>query len=240
MDPYSKLTGNTPTTQPGGINTPPPVPPGVSSQDKYKKTKQRLWIVSGVAVVLLIATGFLVFRATVTTGQLDNSYNKGFAAGKDDQSNSDQAKIKDITENPYRSYTGPDAYGNFVLYFPRNWSFVVTTLQPDFTSLASPDYVNSSSDKQAFRFTIRTGKYGDAKSKYDALVRNSKKQLVSKEITVSGINGTSYTGVLDTKITNGTVVILPLRDKVVTFQTDDNSAYSQYFTEMLNKVKINP
>ena len=225
-------------------NTPPPpvVPTGPSTGDKLKKTKRNFIIVTILLVIMVILAMFLTFRAFVSGAQLSDKYDEGTTAGKKQQAIADQNTLKDLAENPFRTYTAPESLGSFQISFPRNWSLSLSSNASgsDLDAQANPDYVDVNADKFALHIIDKSGNYESEKSKYSSLAKNSKGKLKVDEIKVSNITATRVTGALDNTLTNATLVFLPNRDKVLYLQTDDNDKYAQTFTEILAKAKINP
>lgn len=220
---------------------PPPSPTIQSTQDKLKKTRANFLIVSVLAVILLLTVGLLSFRAFVNTGKLNRTYNDGVAAGKKDQANADAAKIKDISENPYRTYTAAKELGAFQVSFPRNWSLWQSSNESDpLQAIANPEVVDDLAKLYALRFTMHNGNFSEIKTKYEGLIKSTKNKVSESSVKISGIDSFKFTGLLSTTTPNATITLVPVRDKVLEIQTDDNSKYTQAYNEILNKIKINP
>lgn len=240
MNPQTPLTPYSPPPAPGASAN-APSPAGISSQAKLQQTKRRLYIISGVAVVLLLACAFLSYRAFVNTGTLNTYYNNGVAAGKKAQAAADKATIADISQNPYRTYTAPRELGAFTVSYPRDWSVSLNEdTENPLMAYFNPNYVDVPTNNFALRVIVRNASFNQVKSDYETKVKLSKGKLTESAIKISDIDATRFSGPIDDKIPNGTVSILQVRDKVFLFQTDDNSKYLSYYNDIVNKVKINP
>lgn len=65
--------------------------------------------------------------------------------------------------------------------------------------------------------------------------------IVASDATVSGIAGRRYKGTIDAKTNaKAETVVIPLREKVIIFKTDDPDKYSTAFNNILNNTKLNP
>ena len=227
-----------PNTQFVPATTPPT---GESSAAKLKKTKRTLIIVGVVLALVIIATGFLGYRAYQGTTALNEKYSTGYNAGKADQGKADDAKIQEINRNPFRSFTAPKELGAFVVSFPRNWSLAVTKTTGEACSgYWQPDFVDTDSSAYALRISVTDDSYDSSLAKLRASVKSSKNKLTESTVEVSGVDGAKFSGLIDKKTTNGTVIILPLRDKTMVIQTDDNAKYGKDYDDIVTKLKINP
>ncbi len=231
---HYQMGGGTPPAPAGGPQ------PSQSTQDKLSKAKTNLILVSVVAVLLLGTVAYLSSKAFATSKKLNATFSSGEATGRQDQKKADAAEIKNISENPPRTYRAPDPFGAFVVTFPRNWSYVVNLNNTLYNAYANPDYVDEPSDFFALRVNMKAANYDDLKKSYASKVKTSKGALVGVDTRISNIEAAKYTGKIDAKFANGTVVIIKVRDKVLTLQTDDNAKYGSYFDEILDKIKINP
>lgn len=231
---------------PTPVDSPPAAqaakPPQTTTQ-KYKKIKILLYICLGVIGVLLILSIVFGVRAFINTGHLNKKFAEGKEAGAGEQLVRDQEKIKDVTENPFRTYKAPDASGAFELSFPKNWNLMVTTGSAvgEITGLLNPDYVDSKADKYAMRFNLKPLKYVETQKNYDKIKKDSKGKVNSEEIVVSDIKGIRYFGRINKKDDKDkTIVILPVRDKSLILQTDNNEVYLSDFNRVLSQAKIYP
>jgi hypothetical protein len=232
------------------------VPPGVGSQtqgvkDPLKKVKLQKILLIVSAIVILIMLGVILWfgsRAFVNDKSLNAKYEAGVSDGRSIQKSEDRKQVQEATENPYRTYKAPNQYGGFEVSFPKNWSLAInSSTQDPIIGMAHPDLVDIKNDDFALRFTYENAKFADTQKKYDKQTKEAKRSLISEPTKVSGIDGIRYTGDLESSSSDpnkkkkvGTVVIVPVRDKTLIFQTDSNENYLNYFNEILSKVKIYP
>lgn len=247
---------NLPAPQPvPGLTTPPPEqapPPSISTAGKSSPTttqkleKQKKLLIACLVVIglLIITSVVLGVRAFINNGILEKYFADGKEKGKQEQLEADRKKIKDIAENPYRSYTAPDRSGAFVITFPKNWNIAVTpgnSSNGELTGLLNPDSVDMKTDKYAMRFNLQPVKFAETQKKYDKIVQDSKGKVKSEEIIVSDIHGFRYKGRINKKDDKDkTIIILPVRDKTLTLLTDNNEVFESDFNTILANSKIYP
>ena len=226
------------------VQQPMPVEPdGKPSAEKLKHTRIILAGVGLLAFVLLITTLVFASASSSTDAKLKEQYAAGMADGKKAQSQADAVKYSKQVTSVTRTYEAPVKYGSFQITYPKAWNIVVdsTTSEPVYGKI-HPEYVNWQSDTHALRFILIDDNYEDTQKKYDDMAKNSKGAISKKAATVSGIKGMEYTGKInsDDKNAVGTVIVLPLRDKSMLMQTDDNKTYGDAFSQMVSTAKLIP
>jgi hypothetical protein len=198
-----------------------------------------------LSVILLITTLVFSGRAFINSGQLEDAQNAGITSGKQTQKDIDEKAAVELAGKDLRAYTAPDMAGSFQLDVPKSWSLVVT---PDassntITGIAMPDFVDTKQGIYALQFALKEQDYEAAKKPFDKLASDPnplKNKVKKEEVTVSGIKGVRYTGQVSSKIANGTVVLLPIRDKTFIIQTDDNTKYLAVYNAIVQNLTLNP
>lgn len=236
-----------PPLDPLEVNNPGPVPQPMpvdaqtsTTKAKLKKMQFMLIGVSLVAVILLVTTLVFAAGASSTTAALDAKYTSGVEDGKAEQKKADVAEYNKATVSSTRVYTAPVVHGSFQITYPKAWNLSVdssSSLPVD--GLIDPGYVNLQSNEHALRFTLIDSPYETMKKKLDEL---TKKGVKRTEVTVSGIKGYQYVGKVNDKSKDavGTVTIVPLRDKIMSMQTDSNELYSDAYKQMVATAKLIP
>jgi hypothetical protein len=146
-------------------------------------------------------------------------------------------------ESPYRSYTAPNDFGSFVIYFPKNWSGYAQTSTQDQTQVnlaLNPDFVTVTNDDQADPVATRVQLVQQLQSvtmtNYTDLIKLG--TLKQQNITVSGIKGVELTGSFQDMKTVAEV-FLPVRGQTLTISCE-NSQYLPEFNVILSQAKIHP
>lgn len=223
-------------------NTPPA---GKSSNNKAGFYLKLLIGLGVLSVILLITTLVFSGRAFINSGQLEDAENAGITSGKQAQKDIDEKAAVELAGKDLRTYTAPDMAGSFQVDVPKSWSLVVT---PDassntITGIAMPDFVDTKQGIYALQFALKEQSYEEAKKPFDKLANDPnplKNKAKKEEITVSGIKGVRYTGQVTSKIANGTVVLVPIRDKTFIIQTDDNTKYLAVYNAIVQNLTLNP
>lgn len=208
----------------------------------YKKILIGLGV---VATVLLLLTIFFGARAFINSEDLAEANKQGQQEGAAAQKAADAKAFTTEKNSDFRTYVAPDYAGSFRVNVPKSWSIAVTPNDSGATlsALSSPDFVENKLDKYALRFALLNKEIEEVKKPLDNLTKEKdpkKRKLNVEEITVSGIKGFKYTGQISSKIPNGTLVLIPLRDKTFSIQTDDNDQYLEVFNSIVANLSLNP
>lgn len=216
------------------------------SPAKQLELYQKLLIGLGViAAILLLLTIFFGARAFINSEDLTEANLQGQKEGAAAQKAVDEKAFTTEKNSDFRTYVAPDYAGSFRVSVPKSWSIAVTPNESGTTlsALSSPDFVENKLDKYALRFALINKEIEEVKKPLDNLTKEKdpkKRKLNVEDITVSGIKGFKYTGQISSKIPNGTLVLVPLRDKTFSIQTDDNEQYLTVFNSIVANLSLNP
>lgn len=216
-----------------------------SSQKKAKMFKIAAIVLGVIVVILLITVSILATKASLNSKIIQAAVQKGESAGRDAQKTEDDKSFTEQQNKDTRVYTAPDAYGAFQMTLPKNYSLAVTPgAGGALTGLSGPDSIDTTAAEQALRLEIKTTPYDQVKKNYDNLVKDKRRGVSAQDVTVSGIQGTKYTGLIGLSGTGGTnagtVVVLPVRDKTFILQTDNNQKYGTVYQQILDQIRITP
>lgn len=149
-------------------------------------------------------------------------------------------------KQPLKTYTSPAAYGSVVISYPRTWSAYVieaTTVgtsqgvnayfHPDFV----PNVQNDQSTSYAVRLQIVQRSYQEELKGFDSGVKQGKVKVTPYHApNMPNVLGTRIDGFITDK-KNGSMILLPLRDKTIkiwteaqTFEGDFNNYILQNLT----------
>jgi hypothetical protein len=173
---------------------------------------------------------------------LNQAKDEAKKSGAAEQKKADDDKYLSTAESPYRSYIAPDIFGAFKIFFPKNWSLYVVEGQSSNAQLSlilHPDMikvVQSGDNAYALQVQLSQTLFKSQQKTYQDMVKAGK--LKGKDITVSGIAGNRFEGKVDSKH-DGVVVIIPLRDKTLSFTMTDKT-YQSEFDQVLAKTQISP
>ncbi len=215
--------------------------PSSMNLKKPKRSKGLIFGIIGAVVfvilIIVVLAAVSINNSKVKQADLKKQYDTGFEAGKKEESQANiEAQSKDV-----RVYKAPSELGNFQVPIPKSWSWAVEAKSSDgtFKGISDPDYIDLLSDFHKFNMTLLKSNYEKVVEDYEKDAKSGKYK--ASDITVSGIKGRKFTGTVDPKTNQKVeVVVVPLREKTVVFQTDDPDSYSKAFNNILAGVKLNP
>ncbi len=198
--------------------------------------------------ILLVIT--LIFAA----GQMSkvNDYKNNFDTKVSDEvtkqskviADQKQAEFDEKEKAPYKFWTSPTQYGSIKVGFPKTWSYYLelneATSSGDVINLyAYPDYVPdiSGDTKYALRMTLETADYNNILDKYRQ--RSSKDGLEISTVQVSNVSGIKIRGNIQNDV-SGTLVVFPIRDKVLTVWTESKDFESDFENIVLKNLSFIP
>lgn len=155
-----------------------------------------------------------------------------------------QAEFDEKEKAPYKFWTSPTQYGSIKVGFPKTWSYYLSLNETGSSGqaidlYAYPDYVPeiSKSNKYALRMNLETADYN---SVLDGYRKKSKQDgLEISTVQISNVSGIKVRGAL-TKDTSGTLVVFPIRDKVLTVWTESQDYESDFENIVLKNLSFIP
>jgi hypothetical protein len=195
--------------------------------------------------------GAIVFGVWAFAGRQDYKNNVADKVAVAVQANTKEIQASDANnyaeaaKQPLKEYVGPEAYGSVHISYPKTWSSYVSISssgQPlDF--YGQPNFVPSVADQAsvfALRVQVTQAAYSQTVSQYQSLQK-------SGAVTVSPYalpKNPSVIGVrVDGQLTNtkqGSMVILPLRDKSLKLWTESNQYLADFNNIILPNASFSP
>lgn len=206
-----------------------------------------------LTVLLLIgAAGFGYWAYTGRQDYKDNSDQKAAAAvsqAEDTLTKKLQAEFGEQEKQPLKNYTSPAAYGSVVVTYPKTWSAYVTEatavgqsvgvnawFHPDFV----PNVNNDQNTAYAVRLEIEQRSYLQELKTYDSAAKQGKVKVTPYSAPqMPGILGSRIDGEILSK-KNGSMVMLPLRDKTIKIWTEAQTFVNDYNTFVLQNLTFVP
>jgi hypothetical protein len=207
-------------------------------------------LVSAILVILLIAA--LVFGVWSFKGRQDYKNNvdikvaAAVTVAKQLESTAKDTQFAEAQKSPLKTYTGPQTYGSIVFQYPKSWSGYVDDTGNNSNALIdayfSPNLVPSLTSTNS-TFSLRVQVSSQSYSQYvQSLSRsNSSAPAISAYALpkVPGQIGIQLSGTLpDGK--QGTMVVLPLRDKTLLIWTDSTQFLSDFNNYILANFNFAP
>ncbi len=207
-------------------------------------------ILLALLAVTLMFFGSLIFGIGKASEASDykNNVDQKVSAGVEEQSQliaeQKQAEFDEKEKAPYTIWTSPTQYGSVKLGFPKTWSYYLA-LDQDPNSrapidlYAHPNYVPALSKNQryALRLTLETDDYNKVLADYRK--KSEKEGLQIGTLQVSNVSGIKARGLIDRDV-SGTVVVFPIRDKVLKIWTESRDYEPDFENIVLKNLSFIP
>jgi len=208
------------------------------------------WLIAFIVAVVL-AFGALGFGIWAFTGRQDYKNNVdekiSVAVTEAEQANTEK-KEKEFAEkekNPLRTYAGPATYGSISISYPKTWSaYVDETAKTNIplSGALNPGFVPGiqSSLPVALRFTVTSNNYANVVRTFDSQVKAGKIKVTPyKAEKVPSVTGVRLDGEI-VKDKQGSMIIVPLRDKTLQVSTESPQFISDFNTIILPNLVFVP
>lgn len=156
----------------------------------------------------------------------------------------DAADYAEAAKNPLKTYTGPEAYGSVSLQYPKTWSgYVVTASGQPLDAYFNPDVVPSVADQKsvfALRVQVMATSYSQTLAQYQSLQKQGKVTVTPFALPkVPGTVGVRVDGQI-TSTKQGSIVILPVRDKTLKLWIESNEFAADFNNIILPNASFSP
>lgn len=208
------------------------------------------WLIAFI-ITLFVFFGAAGFGFWAYTGMQDYKLNvdtKVNAAVEKAVTTNTANKEKEFLERekePLRTYSGPATYGSLVVSYPKTWNAYVDESGKSAAALdgsLNPNFVPgiNSGVSNALRFQVLNAKYADTIKQFDSAVKTGKVKIAPysapKAPSIVGIrvDGEVITG------KQGSMIILPLRDKTIKLWTEAPQFIPDFNTIILANFNFTP
>ncbi len=199
-----------------------------------------------LSIVLLAAglAGAIGFAVWAFAGRQDYKNNVDAKIAVAVQANTKKVQLDDAaafaeeSKNPLKTYVGPEAFGTINIVYPKTWSAYVVTgdSSSPVNFYAHPDVVPAL-DAQTSSFALRVQV---VEQKYSAVLLQYSGQQKQGKLTVKpyvlpkvpGVTGVRLDGQL-TQNKQGSMVVLPIRDKTLKIWTEANTYLNDFNDKIL-------
>lgn len=155
-------------------------------------------------------------------------------------------KYAEAAKNPLRTYVGPDAYGTIHLEFPKTWSAynqgiaAGSTPVDIFLNPAVVPSVNAQDATFSLRVQVLSSTYSSILGQYSSFQRSGKATVTPFRLaTVPSVVGSRIDGQITPK-KQGSVIVLPLRDKTLRVWTESETFMNDFNNIILPKLSFVP
>lgn len=238
-----------PNNQPmfqGPVMPPQPGVPMGQVPVQLPKDKPPFGLIIGLVITVLLLIGAVIFGFWAFASMQDyknNSDKKAAAAvvvANEEQKKQLDAQYAEQEKSPLKSYTSPSQFGSVKLVYPKTWSAYVveqTSGSNPVDAYFYPDFVPNTGGKNNYymRMQISSAPYKAEVDKFKSLAQQGKVTVTPfkpeqvKDATV----GVRIDGQLESD-KKGSLVILPVRDKVLKIWTESDAAANDYNVVLKN------
>lgn len=205
-----------------------------------------------VILLSLLFIGAAVFGYWAFSGRQDYknnvdqkiaSANQAAVAAEDTKKD---AQFAQDEKQPLKVYTGPSAYGGLKLSFPKTWSGYVNEDQTGDTDVDGyfyPDVVpNIMNPNNSFALRVQI-----ANQSYSSVLQQFSNMVSAKKVTVTPYSFPQVSSVIGSRLDGevvqnkqGSMVIMPLRDKTLTVWTESSDFLADFNNNILPNLTFQP
>jgi hypothetical protein len=147
-------------------------------------------------------------------------------------------------KSPLKQYSGPSTFGSIVIQYPKTWSAFISEsgrINP-VDGYFNPDFVPDLNSDVSFalRLQVVNSDYTTVLQSYALSIKTGKTNLFAYSAPkVASVKGSELTGVLDFN-KQGTMVILPLRDKTIKIWSEGADHTDDFNSIVLPSLTFSP
>lgn len=144
-------------------------------------------------------------------------------------------------KEPYRDFSGSDVLGKITYQYPKTWSGYTKNNNDTMEVYMSPGLVSGNEKTvYALKVTVNTKSYDQSLKEYESKIKSGKAKASAFRLAqLPNVLGTRVDGEIATGI-NGSIVVLPLRDKTITVSSESKEFIGDLDKIILPNFKYNP
>lgn len=203
-------------------------------------------IIITLSLVALTFAGLFVWMTiqyNEVSGDVQDKIDIAVVKAKDEQAAKMEAEFLEREKYPYKTFLGPEDYGQLSFEYPRTWSVYVAAdaaTGGDFNAYFNPIQVNpvGKNTINALRLTIRNKSFDDVANEYQRYLSGKEATLAVESVIVNGVTANKYSGKIPGTDFNGYILIIKIRDKTAVFQAD-SVLFESDFNKIINTITFN-
>jgi len=243
-----------PTNQYNQPMVSPPPQPGAGKPAMPLKDKKPWGLIISLVLTAILLVASLGFGYWAFSGRQNYKNNsdqissEAVKKAKQEQEKTLNEAFAEKEKSPLKSYTTPAQYGGVKIVYPKTWSAYVVELNQGSGMVVDGFYypgfvpnVTAPGNNYFLRVQISSNSYSAELTKYKAQVKVGK--LRSAPFVPDQVKGATVGIRLDGQIEaskKGSLVILPLRDKVLKIWTENESAAKDFDSYVLKNLTYSP
>ena len=208
------------------------------------------WLIAFIftLIIFLAAAGFGIWAYT---GKQDykNNVDAKIVVASEKAVAANTAKLEaqflEREKEPLRTYNGPESYGSLAISYPKTWSAYVDDSGKGAAPVDgsfNPKYVPglNSGSSVALRSQVLNTKYAQTIKSFESAIKSGKATATPYSLPkVPGIVGLRVDGEIKTG-KQGSLIVLPLRDKTITVWTEAPQFIPDFNTIILPNMTFVP
>ncbi len=201
-----------------------------------------------VVLLLIGAIGFGAWAFSERQDYKNNTDTKITAAvevAKQQTASEKDNEFLEKEKEPLKEYVGSDVVGTLALKYPKTWSAYIEEKEASNTPLDGyfhPNYVPASGDEIAYALRVQV-----ISSSYESEVKQLENEAKKGSISVEPYQATNVTSVLGLRVDGeiskgkqGSMVLLPLRDKTIKIWTESEHFINDFDEIILENLNFIP
>lgn len=230
---------------------PYPVPPAVPPFQGKPKKSGGLGIIIALVICVILLVGSVVFGIWAYSSQQDyknNSDQKAVVASdiavKKESTKKDNEFLEKEKE-PLKTYQGPADFGSVNVSYPKTWSAYVIEKGDGSTPLDGyfhPNFVPGTQAKTAYALRIQV-----TSQSFDSEMKQYESKVKAGKVKVTPFTAKNVPSAIGARIDgeinagqNGSIVLLPLRDKTIKISTESQQFQGDFNNIVLPHLKFVP
>jgi type II secretory pathway pseudopilin PulG len=215
-------------------------------------TKNNGALAVSLVVVILFLIGAVIFGLWAFNSRqdyknnTDKKINVAVAAAKAQTQAADAKTFAQESENPLKTYTGPEAFGTLIVKYPKTWSAYVSEDDSGSTPIDAyfqPDYVpniTGTSISIALRVQVLQQAYSDVVSQYTNNSQQGSVTITPYSLPkVPGVTGVRIDGQIFPNV-QGSLIVLPLRNETLQIWTESQQYEADFNNTILPNFSFSP
>lgn len=230
------------------------VTPPSNTGPVLQSNKTSLWLIISLAIAILLLVATLIFafwaynKMKDYKDNTDQKISVAVKTANSEQKQQLETHFAEEQKNPNKTYTSPSQYSSVKVVYPKTWSaYVVEQISntnmpvdgyfyPDFVPGINLDGIN-----YFLRIQIVGDSYSNILNQYSSQIKQG--TLRATPFIPEQVKGATAGVRLDGKLDqnkNGSMVILPVRDKVLKIWSENNSAINDFNNTVLKNLSYSP
>ncbi len=259
MPNYGSIRIMEPDLEPTGIAKKPYMPPITQNiptkgpllpGKKNNNLSMVVYLAIGVIIIGLLIFGLMSFsKMNKYKNNVDALINTAVGTAIQKTQAADDTKYQNEAKAPNKTYLSSSVAGSVKIVYPKTWSAYIIESQQDASSVNAYFYPNFVPDVSnpvnifSLRMQVLNASYAQTMDQFTGQLSGGKIKIAAFiPKNVPSVTGSLITGAIDPAqpTATGTMVVLPLRDKIIEIWCDNASALEDFNATVLPNLTFTP